>query len=59
MKDAEHGLPSLAIVLGYIAIKNLTHLGDRARVLKQLGYGIPEIAQVCGETQKKVKDSLL
>ncbi len=43
-------LPSLALVFGYIAIKELTRLEDRVRVLSQLGYGNQEIARICDTT---------
>jgi DNA-binding CsgD family transcriptional regulator len=43
-------LPSLALVFGYIAIKELTRLEDRIRVLSQLGYGNQEIARICDTT---------
>ena len=35
----DQALPSLALVFGYIAIKDLQRLEDRVRVLSQLGYG--------------------
>jgi len=43
-------LPSLALVFGYIAIKDLQRLDDRIRVLSQLGYGNQEIARICDTT---------
>lgn len=43
-------LPSLALVFGYIAIKELTRLEDRVRVLSNLGYGNQEIAKICDTT---------
>jgi DNA-binding CsgD family transcriptional regulator len=43
----EHGLPSLSLVFGYIAIKELQLLEDRIRVLARLGYGNAEIATIC------------
>jgi DNA-binding CsgD family transcriptional regulator len=46
----EQTLPSLALVFGYIAIKELTRLEDRIRVLSQLGYGNQEIARICDTT---------
>ena len=57
-KDANRGrkqeegvaLPSLALVFGYIAIKDLQRLEDRIRVLSQLGYGNQEIARICDTT---------
>ncbi len=32
-KDEEHGLPSLSLVFGYIAVKDLQRLEDRIAVL--------------------------
>lgn len=46
----ENALPSLALVFGYIAIKDLERLQDRVRVLSQLGYGNQEIARICDTT---------
>jgi hypothetical protein len=51
---AEQGLPSLALVFGYIAIKELERLEDRVRVLSRIGYGNHEIAQICGTTPMTV-----
>lgn len=50
----EHGLPSLALVFGYIAVKDLQRLEDRVAVLSRLGYGNAEIAAVCGTTPASV-----
>jgi hypothetical protein len=49
-KNEEETLPSLALVFGYIAIKDLQRLEDRIRVLSQLGYGNQEIARICDTT---------
>lgn len=46
-KTDEQALPSLALVFGYIAIKDLQRLEDRIRVLSRLGYGNQEIALIC------------
>jgi hypothetical protein len=46
--DETHGLPSLAIVLGYIAVKEYPKLDDKVRVLTRLGYGNVEMAKICG-----------
>jgi DNA-binding CsgD family transcriptional regulator len=46
----DNALPSLALVFGYIAIKDLQRLEDRVRVLSQLGYGNQEIARICDTT---------
>jgi DNA-binding CsgD family transcriptional regulator len=47
-------LPSLALVFGYIAVKDLTRLEDRVRVLARLGYGNEEIALICDTTPNTV-----
>ncbi len=49
-KDKEHGLPSLALVFGYIAVKDLQRLEDRIAVLSRLRYGNTEMALICGTT---------
>lgn len=49
-KQIESALPSLALVFGYIAIKELQSLEDRIEVLHRLGYGNKEIATICGTT---------
>lgn len=54
-KAEEHGLPSLSLVFGYIAVKELQRLEDRVRVLVQLGYGNAEIAKICGTTPASVR----
>ncbi|MFI5253145.1 MAG: hypothetical protein ACHQQQ_12035 [Bacteroidota bacterium] len=47
-KKDKSGLPSLALVFGYIAIKELQRKEDRVKVLSRLGYGNQEIATICG-----------
>jgi len=49
-KKEEHGLPSLALVFGYIAVKDLQRLEDRVAVLNRLGYGNTEMALICDTT---------
>jgi hypothetical protein len=49
-KSDQQALPSLALVFGYIAIKELQRLEDRIRVLSRLGYGNQEIAIICDTT---------
>ena len=58
---ADQTLPSLALVFGYIAIKDLQRLEDRVRVLSRLGYGNQEIALICDTTPPTVavKKSML
>jgi hypothetical protein len=54
-RTEEHGLPSLALVFGYIAVKELQSLGDRIAVLARLGYGNLEIAKICGANPDSVR----
>lgn len=49
-ENKEHGLPSLALVFGYIAVKELQRTEDRVKVLARLGFGNAEIAAICGTT---------
>jgi DNA-binding CsgD family transcriptional regulator len=51
----EHRLPSLSLVFGYIAVKELQRLEDRVRVLARLGYGNAEIAKICNTTPATVR----
>ncbi len=51
----EHGLPSLSLVFGYIAVKELRLLEDRVRVLARLGYGNAEIATICDTSPGAVR----
>ena len=51
----DHRLPSLALVFGYIAVKELQRVEDRVRVLSRLGYGNAEIAAVCDTTPASVR----
>jgi hypothetical protein len=53
-KTEDQALPSLALVFGYIAIKDLQRLEDRVDILNRLGYGNQEIAQICGTTPPTV-----
>jgi DNA-binding CsgD family transcriptional regulator len=53
-KDKKHGLPSLSLVFGYIAVKELGRLEDKVAVLARLGYGNAEIAKICGTTPASV-----
>lgn len=53
-KAEEHGLPSLALVFGYIAVKDLQRLEDRISVLSRLGYGNAEMATICDTTAGSV-----
>jgi len=47
-KSEDRGLPSLALVFGYIAVKDLQRMDDRIKVLSRLGYGNIEMAIICG-----------
>lgn len=51
----DHALPSLALIFGYIAVKELDRLEDRVAVLDRLGYGNAEIAKICDTTLAKVR----
>lgn len=53
--EEEHKLPSLALVFGYIAVKELQLLEDRVAVLDRLGFGAAEIAAICDTTQGTVR----
>jgi DNA-binding CsgD family transcriptional regulator len=53
-KEDAAALPSLALVFGYIAVKDLQRLEDRVRVLVRLGYGNQEIARICDTTPMTV-----
>jgi DNA-binding CsgD family transcriptional regulator len=48
--NEEHSLPSLSLIFGYIAVKELQRLEDRIAVLDRLGYGNAEIATICNTT---------
>lgn len=50
----DHRLPSLALVFGYIAVKDLQRMDDRIKVLSRLGYGNKEMATICGTTAANV-----
>lgn len=50
----EHALPSLSLVFGYVAVKDLQRLEDRVALLARLGYGNSEIAKICGTTSDTV-----
>ena len=52
--DEAHGLPSLALVFGYIAVKDLQRLEDRVAVLSRLEYGNAEMATICDTTPATV-----
>lgn len=47
-------LPSLALVFGYIAVKELQRVDDRIEVLSRLGYGNIEIAAICDTTVGRI-----
>ena len=59
-KSEEFGtvLPSLALVFGYIAIKELQRPIDRIEVLNRLGYGYKEIAKICALSEGSVAVTL-
>lgn len=47
-------LPSLSRVFGYIAVKELTRLEDKIRILARLGYGNDQIAAICDTSPASV-----
>ena len=49
-KNEESTSIDLALVLGYIAVKDFQNLEERVRVLARLGYGNQEIARICDTT---------
>jgi hypothetical protein len=51
----EQGVPSLALVFGYIAVKDLVKKEDWVAVLSRLGYGNREIATICDTTPAAVR----
>ena len=55
IESKEHGLPSLSLVFGYIAVKELKRLEDRVKILSRLGYGNVEIAKICGTSSATVR----
>ena len=54
-EPGEHALPSLALVFGYIAVKDLQRTEDRVGVLTRLGYGNAEIASICDTSPAVVR----
>jgi hypothetical protein len=50
-----NSLPSLSRVFGYIAVKELTRLEDKIRILARLGYGNEEIASICDTSPASVR----
>lgn len=52
--NEDHALPSLSLVFGYTAVKELQRMEDRIAVLVRLGYGISEIATICDTTPAAV-----
>jgi len=54
-KKEEEALPSLSLVLGFMAVRELGRLEDRVKVLARLGYGNAEIARICDTTRDSVR----
>lgn len=50
-----NSLPSLSRVFGYIAVKELTRLEDKIRILARLGFGNDEIAAICDTSPGSVR----
>lgn len=57
-KNDDYGLPSVSIVMGYLAIKDYSTIDKKVEVLSMLGYGRNEIAQICGTTVNTVSVSM-
>lgn len=53
-KQKESALPSIALVFGYIAVKDEKKVADKILILSRLGYGNKEIASICGTTPGRV-----
>lgn len=53
-KYEEHSLPSVSIVMGYLAIKDCSSLNEKINILSMLGYGKSEMAQICGTTLNNI-----
>jgi len=45
----------LAVVLGYIAIKDLATIEKKVSVLTHLGFSNKDMAKICGTTDKVIK----
>jgi DNA-binding NarL/FixJ family response regulator len=45
----------LAIVLGYIAVKDLKTIDKKVAVLTQLGFTNKEMARICGTTENAIR----
>jgi hypothetical protein len=54
IQDEGNPNSNLALVFGYIAIKDLKTLEDRVAVLARLGYKNAEIAKICDTTPLSV-----
>lgn len=57
-KNEDYGLPSVSIVMGYLATKDCETIDEKVKVLSMLGYGRNEIAQICGTTTNTVSVSM-
>ncbi len=56
MKSEEKGQSvDLALVMGYIAVKDLATTEKKVVVLTQLGYSNADMAKICGTNDKVVK----
>lgn len=53
-KKEDSRIPSMALVFGYIAVKELQKFEDRVGLLSRLGYGNEEIATICDSTKNRV-----
>ena len=46
----------LALVLGYIAAKDLATIEKKVAVLSQLGYSNTDMAKVCGTSEQVIRN---
>lgn len=53
-KQKESALPSIALVFGYIAVKDEKRAEDKIKILDRLGYGNKEIATICNTSPGRV-----
>jgi hypothetical protein len=52
-----NGGVSLALVLGYIATKDLSTIEKKIAVLMQLGYSNSDMARICNTTDKVIRNT--
>jgi hypothetical protein len=54
--DQNESTVNLALVLGYIATKDLETIEKKVAVLTQLGYSNAEMLQICGTTNQVIRN---